>query len=57
MPHEVFYAHNPNDTYTVCDGSGEDPNCSDKYLADLDVLDHLDYMGFDFTSNYLSCKI
>lgn len=56
MTLEVFYAHDPNGTYVICDGSGEDPHCSDKYLTDLNVLDHLDYMGFDFTSNWLDCK-
>jgi hypothetical protein len=54
---EVFYPHNPNTTYQICNPSGEDPNCSDKYLVDVNVLDHLDYMGFDITENYLSCKL
>jgi len=55
---EIFYANDPNATNpkTDCSG-GEDPKCSDQYLLSLNVLDHLDYMGYDFTSNYLSCKI
>jgi len=52
---EIFYASNPNGTYVTC-ATGEDPNCSDQYLIDLNVADHLDYMGFDFTSTYLTCK-
>lgn len=57
MALEIFYKSHPNGTYQVCDGSGEDPNCSDQYLADLDINDHLDYMGFSFDDNYLSCKL
>ncbi|KAJ1432627.1 Alpha/Beta hydrolase protein [Ochromonadaceae sp. CCMP2298] len=41
----------------VCDYSGEDPNCSDQYSLDLFVPDHLNYLGFDFTTNYLSCSL
>jgi len=52
---EYFYASNPNGTYVIC-SDGEDSKCSDQYLLDLNVADHLDYMGFDFTSNYLTCK-
>ena len=36
MPYEVFYLENPS-KYTVCNSSGEDKNCQDKYAADLDV--------------------
>jgi len=38
-------------------GEGEDPSCSDKYAVDLNVVDHLTYMGFDFIANYLICKL
>ncbi|ETO06965.1 hypothetical protein RFI_30425 [Reticulomyxa filosa] len=57
MMEEIFYPKNPNETYIVCSESGEQSNCSDQYLVDLDIYDHLDYMGFDFTTNYLSCKV
>lgn len=53
---EIFYKHKPKD-YTICNGSGEDPKCSDQYIADLNVFDHLNYMNFDFIGNYLSCKL
>eukprot|EP00003_Mantamonas_plastica_P024706 TRINITY_DN465_c0_g1_i1.p1 TRINITY_DN465_c0_g1~~TRINITY_DN465_c0_g1_i1.p1 ORF type:complete len:327 (+),score=53.90 TRINITY_DN465_c0_g1_i1:119-982(+) len=33
-----------NDQYVVCDGSGEDPNCSDSVFGDS-VSDHLHYFG------------
>eukprot|EP01042_Synura_sphagnicola_P007959 gene7959-10191_t len=36
MPYEVFYIEDPS-KYTVCNSSGEDKNCQDKYVADLDV--------------------
>ena len=55
---EVYYEKDPNTTYKVCDGSGEDPTCRDKYGLDmLHVDDHLDYMGFDFTTNMIGCKV
>eukprot|EP01083_Nonionella_stella_P225229 800973_1 len=56
--HEVYYEKDPNGTYKVCDGSGEDPTCRDKYGLDLiHVTDHLDYLGFDFTTNEIECKV
>jgi hypothetical protein len=41
---EEFYAADPPN-YKECNGSGEDPSCSDQYLADLSIHDHLTYMG------------
>lgn len=41
---EIFYVGNPP-SYKVCNGSGEDDSCSNQYLADLDILAHLTYMG------------
>ena len=54
---EVFYKTEPNGTYNICDGSGEDETCSDVCLTDIYIPDHLDYMGYDFTSNYLKCSV
>lgn len=34
--------------YTVCDGSGEDPRCSDSNILDVSVTDHLSYMNLPF---------
>lgn len=51
---EVFYE---SSSPAVCNGSGEDPDCSDKYYLDVDVTDHLEYVDFDFTTNYLYCKL
>lgn len=36
MPYEVFYLEDPS-KYTVCSSSGEDKNCQDGYLLDVDV--------------------
>jgi len=41
---EEFYAAGPP-KFKECDGSGEDPNCSNQYLVDLSIQDHLTYMG------------
>ena len=41
---EVWYPKDPP-TYQVCDGSGEDPTCSDSNILDTSVSDHLTYMG------------
>eukprot|EP01126_Amoeba_proteus_P055185 TRINITY_DN6831_c0_g1_i1.p1 TRINITY_DN6831_c0_g1~~TRINITY_DN6831_c0_g1_i1.p1 ORF type:complete len:278 (+),score=41.62 TRINITY_DN6831_c0_g1_i1:248-1081(+) len=52
--YEVFYDQ-PQTSYTICDKSGEDPSCSDRFSLDLRVDDHLNYVGFDYLTNYLSC--
>uniref|UniRef100_A0A6B2LDI9 Fungal lipase-type domain-containing protein n=1 Tax=Arcella intermedia TaxID=1963864 RepID=A0A6B2LDI9_9EUKA len=44
---EVWMAGNSG-AFTVCDGSGEDPNCSDK-ITSLSVSDHLYYIGHNQT--------
>jgi predicted lipase len=55
MPYEVFYTSNYNN-WKLCSIEGEDPSCSDQYTVALDVLMHLNYLDFDFTTNYLSCE-
>ena len=54
---EVYYGRDSTGDHTICDGSGEDPNCSDQFLLDVNILDHLDYVGFSITENYLDCKL
>lgn len=34
--------------YRVCNASGEDPHCSDKYVLDTSISDHLHYLGINF---------
>uniref|UniRef100_A0A6B2LEG4 Fungal lipase-type domain-containing protein n=1 Tax=Arcella intermedia TaxID=1963864 RepID=A0A6B2LEG4_9EUKA len=54
-PQEVFY-NDDQSSYTLCSSTnGEDPSCSDQFVLDADIPDHLNYIGFDFVSNYLSC--
>jgi len=53
---EIFYNSNSTE-YKVCNSSGEDPTCSDQFELDLDVNDHLFYVDFDFTTNYLICRL
>jgi len=44
---EVWY-DNSTTSYRICDGSGEDPTCSDKYNPVTgNVVDHLTYFGID----------
>ena len=52
---EVFY-NEANTHYKVCDGSGEDPRCSDQIL-DVLLTDHWHYANFSFLTGYLSCKL
>ncbi|CAE7845683.1 LIP [Symbiodinium sp. KB8] len=40
---EVFYTEDSSE-YTVCNSSGEDPNCSDGQLITLSISDHLHYL-------------
>lgn len=42
-----------NHSVTVCNGSGEDPNCSDQFLIDYDIDDHLHY--FDYSLETPAC--
>jgi hypothetical protein len=54
---EVFYQERDSTgSYKICEGQ-EDPTCSDKFLVDINLLNHLHYVGFDFISNYLACKL
>ena len=46
-----------NTEYKICNDSGEDPTCSDKFLVDLDVLNHLNYLDYDYLTLVLSCQI
>jgi len=55
-PTEVYY-NEFSTSYTVCDGSGEDPKCSDANLLDVNLVDHLTYMKYNFITNYLKCKL
>ena len=41
---EVFYRGDTHD-HQVCDASGEDPFCSNHYLIDYSIHDHLSYFG------------
>ena len=44
---EVWYQEN-NVDYQVCNGSGEDPACSDSLSLPDSVSDHFNYLGVDF---------
>jgi hypothetical protein len=60
-PVEVYYPHSASQgPYTVCNGSGEDPQCSAQHSNlpwnVLHLRDHLSYMQQDFTKNFLQCK-
>lgn len=41
MPYEVFYVKDYTD-WTLCSAEGEDPDCSDQYVVDLDVCKYTD---------------
>ena len=53
---QVYY-NKANTEFVACDGGGEDPSCADQWAVALDVADHLSYLNFDFTANYLACKL
>lgn len=56
MPYEIFYVEEYT-KWKLCNAEGEDKSCSDQYLADVNVDNHLHYMNMDFTTNYLSCQL
>lgn len=49
-PREIFYPNDssPNSAHIICNGSGEDKDCSDQYskLDEWKAIDHLEYMGY-----------
>ena len=54
---EIFYKGTKKEGAHICnDASGEDKKCSDQYLADVDVLDHLTYFDIDYTGIILACQ-
>ncbi|GMH74517.1 hypothetical protein TL16_g11591 [Triparma laevis f. inornata] len=54
---EVFYEERDSTgSYKICEEQ-EDSSCSDQFLVDVNLLNHLHYVGFDFISNYLGCKL
>jgi hypothetical protein len=56
---EIYYEQlNSLGKYKNCSvTTGEDYTCSDRNIANLNLLMHLSYLGFDFTTNYLACKL
>ena len=48
MSTEVWYAED-NLSYRVCNGSGEDPSCSDSVFGDS-ISDHLHYVGYPISN-------
>eukprot|EP00043_Microstomoeca_roanoka_P012750 m.123859 g.123859 ORF g.123859 m.123859 type:complete len:328 (+) comp15579_c2_seq2:1202-2185(+) len=44
---EVFYLeeYTGPEVLHVCNGSGEDPKCSDQFTFDISISDHLNYLG------------
>ena len=52
-PQKVFYTqkYEGPSSLKVCDGSGEDKTCSDQYVFDTDVSDHLNYLGMTLSSS------
>jgi len=57
VPVEVFYPGDSGGNFVVCDGSGEDQQCSDSHVLDLQVADHMYYVGFAFAKNTIGCKL
>lgn len=39
----------------MCNLSGEDKNCSNRYAVDLNVIDHLYYEGYNYGKNIAMC--
>lgn len=56
--HEIFYKGNFHSSYRTCTDTltKEDPQCSDQYLVDPNVLDHTTYYDIDFAGLILACQ-
>lgn len=44
---QVWYPTNSSGNFSVCDGSGEDPLCSNAYHVYTSIPDHMHYLGTD----------
>lgn len=52
---EIWYKED-NKSFKKCDlYNGEDSTCSNSLLIDLDIIDHITYLGQDFTKHVLQC--
>jgi hypothetical protein len=55
---EVFYKGTVKQGGYIChDESGEDKNCSNQYLLDVNVLDHTSYYDIDFAGIIVACQV
>lgn len=57
LPTQYWFEDAPCCTYKTCDGSGEDPNCSDGVLMHS-IMDHVTYLNislFDATAPPFNC--
>ena len=53
---EIWYKED-NKSFRECEPkNGEDKKCSDSLILDLDIIDHVTYLGQDFTKNFLQCS-
>lgn len=53
---EIWYTED-NKSFKQCSiVNGEDTSCSDSLILDLDIIDHVTYLGQDFTKNFLQCS-
>ncbi|KAA0170639.1 hypothetical protein FNF27_06527 [Cafeteria roenbergensis] len=48
-PREVWF-NEAQTSYQVCDGTGEDPNCSDSLTIAASISDHLDYLNLPISN-------
>jgi len=55
VPYEVFYTDDYNQ-WKLCSFEGEDESCSNQYAVNLNVANHLTYLDFSYTTNWLSCE-
>jgi len=54
---EVYYGKNPLPYayHTLCNMSGEDKNCANKYKT-WSIKDHNTYMGYNFVKSMTQCN-
>jgi hypothetical protein len=57
LNNEVFYKGTLKAGPHMCkDATDEDKNCSNQYLVDVNILDHISYYDIDFTGIMLACQ-
>jgi hypothetical protein len=56
LPVEVYFGSNHTEVQSICRNMLEDPRCSNRHIADLNVGDHISYLGYPMGNQIVQCQ-